>query len=325
MIDTAPLVSVIIPVKNGDAWLEKTIPAILRQTLSAQMEIIAIDSGSTDKSLEILRKYPVRILSIAPSDFNHGATRNLGAEAAKGKYVVMTVQDAEPENEYWLQTLLDGFDEDNVAGVCGQQIVPHDNDKNPVDWFRPISPPGREKYLFANAEEYKKLTSAEKRNVCRWDNVNAAYRRDILTGLPFRKTSFAEDALWAQDALLAGYAIVYNMAARVKHYHFETPDYTFRRIFTVYYHVFKSFGVKPSYNGNELISMLKNGKLLWQEKELGWGAKWKWLLYNIRLRKAVRKATHTFNRALENGEKTLDEKQLQINAVVPQAIKPVKP
>ena len=95
-MDPDVLISVVIPVKNGDSWLNETIPAILNQQVNGAIEIIAIDSGSTDESLSILSKYPVTVVSIKPEDFNHGLTRNKGVSLAKGRFVVMTVQDAKP-------------------------------------------------------------------------------------------------------------------------------------------------------------------------------------------------------------------------------------
>jgi rhamnosyltransferase len=87
-------ISVVIPVKNGEPWLDECIQGIMSQTLFNQTEIIAIDSGSTDGSLAILEKYPVRIYNLPPAEFNHGLTRNYGVQLCRGEYVVMTVQDA---------------------------------------------------------------------------------------------------------------------------------------------------------------------------------------------------------------------------------------
>jgi rhamnosyltransferase len=324
MTEPYPLISVIIPVKNGDAWLDKTITALLRQTLASSTEIIVIDSGSVDNTLALLSRYPVRLISIDAGDFNHGDTRNLGVQASKATYVVMTVQDAEATDEYWLQNLLDGFDEESVAGVCGQQIVPHDPDKNPVDWFRPISAPGRKKYQFTKQGDFNALTDSEKQKICSWDNVNAMYRREILTHLPFPRVDFAEDARWARDAILAGYAIVYNNAAKVKHYHHETPEYAFKRSFAVSYHLFKVFNVKPDIPDNEPENILRNLKLLLQEKKIHWTEKWKWLRFNYLHRRAVRHASEAFYSALAKGENELDRSYAEFCNRPPQAIKPAQ-
>lgn len=233
----------------------------------------------------------------------------------------MTVQDAEPADEQWLQHLLDGFDDDQVAGVCGQQIVPHDTDKNPIDWFRPLSPPDSKKYSFPSAAQFDALDADEKRGLCRWDNVTAMYRRDVLLQIPFQRTSFAEDALWARDALRAGYAIVYNTAARVKHYHFEDPDYTFRRCFAVFYHMYKFFEVRPTAGGKEWMTVLKNMKTLVKSRKISWPAKWRWLKFNHNQRKAIRDSVHTFDAAIAS--ETLEKKYGEICGTPPQALKPV--
>ncbi len=103
-MDDLPLISVIIPVKNGDVWLRKLIPAILNQSLASKTEIILIDSGSTDQTKSVVRRYPVRMICIEPEEFNHGTTRNLGVKESKGKYVVMTVQDAKPVGKQMART-----------------------------------------------------------------------------------------------------------------------------------------------------------------------------------------------------------------------------
>ena len=207
------------------------------------------------------RNIRLTVVSIKPEDFNHGLTRNKGVSLAKGRFVVMTVQDAKPTNPFWLQHLLDGFLDDTVAGVCGQQVVPHHPDKNPVEWYRPISKPELRKYHFPNAEDFRKLTPHQQLAICKWDDVNAMYRRDILDILPFRKTDFAEDALWARDALIGGYAIVYNPISQVEHYHQEDYQFAFKRNFIIRYHFYKYFGVLPG-KSDRVLRFLKTIKLL---------------------------------------------------------------
>jgi rhamnosyltransferase len=316
------LISVVIPVKNGDYWLEGVLEGLMGQTLFHRCEVILIDSGSTDRTLEIVSRFPVRLVEIAPEQFNHGSTRNLGVQLAKGEYVVMTVQDARAADEGWLQKLLDGFDTADVAGVCGQQIVPHDPDKNPVVWFRPVDAPSVKKYRFQDPADFERLSPEEKRRVCSWDNVTAMYRREVLLKVPFRPAAFAEDAIWAKDALLAGYAIVYNTAARVLHYHFDTPDFALRRCFTTYYHLHRIFGLRPSAADMGLIPLLRTMKLLLKAKSVPLKDKYKWLLYNYRWNRAINRSVKIFNKALGEGAKELDRVHADICRVPPQAVKP---
>jgi len=85
------LISVVIPVKNGGKTIKECLDGIFTQSLAHMVEVILIDSGSTDNTLDIARKYPVQITRIHPSAYNHGETRNLGAEIAKGEFIVYTV------------------------------------------------------------------------------------------------------------------------------------------------------------------------------------------------------------------------------------------
>lgn len=315
------LVSVIIPVKNGDYWLRDTLRAIFNQKINGRLEVIVIDSGSTDGSLEIIRSFPVRLIEIHPGTFNHGLTRNLGVREARGEFVVMTVQDAKPVDECWLQNMLNGFVDDSVAGVCGQQVVPHDMDKNPLQWFLPRTSPSITKYQFP-AGQFERLPAATKRQVCGWDDVTAMYRREALINLPFRDTVFAEDLMWSIDALHKGYSIVYNPAARVYHYHHDEPEFALRRSFIEYYHFYKMLGYKPVPVNNNWKRKLQDIKLLIRLKKLSWSEKWTWFWYNQRVRNKMNQAAVIFNEALEQGPEALMERYQQLCGKVPQAVKP---
>lgn len=315
------LVSIVIPVKNGDYWLQDTLETLTSQKINGAFEIIVIDSGSTDKSLDIVRNFPVRLIQIDAATFNHGLTRNLGAREAVGKFVVMTVQDARPVNDYWMQNLLDGFVDEKVAGVCGQQVVPHEIDKNPIAWFRPQSAPQMKRYEFT-PQQFADLSPEKKREVCGWDDVTAMYRKDVLMQLPFGEVTFAEDVLWAKEALLNGYAIVYNPAARVYHYHYEDPEQLVKRAFTEYYHFYKLLGYKPSPVNTGLVRTLKDIKVLIKEHDLTIGQKWKWCRYNQQLRTKINEAVALFHKSLSNGEETLDATHKRLSLHV-QAPKPV--
>jgi rhamnosyltransferase len=153
----------------------------------------------------------------------------------------MTVQDARPANDQWLERMLQHFDDPNVAGVCGQQAVAHEAQNNPLQWFRPCSEPTARKVWFADPVAFERLTPAEQVALCRWDDVTAMYRRSTLLELPFQRVSFAEDMIWAKGALLRGRALVYEYSARVYHYHSQSFRFRFRRVFTIKYHLHAYF------------------------------------------------------------------------------------
>lgn len=88
-IAKTPLVSVIIPVYNVEKYLEKCLDSIINQTYK-NIEIICINDGSTDSSLEILRKYAEkdnRIKVVNQENKGLGATRNVGLEIAQGEFI----------------------------------------------------------------------------------------------------------------------------------------------------------------------------------------------------------------------------------------------
>src|SRR5258706_3261125 len=91
-----PRVSIVLPTRNGAATLPDLLAALARQRTSVPLEIVAVDSESTDGTIEILRPRVDQLISIPAATFDHGLTRNLGIERASGELVVLLVQDALP-------------------------------------------------------------------------------------------------------------------------------------------------------------------------------------------------------------------------------------
>jgi rhamnosyltransferase len=87
-------ISIIVLTKNGGALLDEVLKRVFAQEIEERFEVIAIDSGSTDSTKEILAQFPVSVEEIPPVTFNHGETRNLGARLSKGEYLVYLTQDA---------------------------------------------------------------------------------------------------------------------------------------------------------------------------------------------------------------------------------------
>ena len=299
-----PAVSVVIPVKDEALKIRECIDAILMQTIQVA-EIIVLDSGSTDGTLEIVSDYPkVRVIMIPPSEFNHGETRNVGVRAATSDWVVLTVGDARAADSQWIEKLLIGVDDEQVIAVCGTQVVPHDADANPIDWYRPVSAPEIKRFQFASAAEFDALPPEKKKEACGWDDVSALYRRDALLRIPFRRTPYGEDALWAKDALRAGHALVYRQDARVFHYHNESADFTFRRTLIALCLRYQNFGHRPSVNGT-IVPALRTAARVAREGTLSFSRRMHWIAYNLRNQRAARSAINSFDRAIQNGDQAV--------------------
>src|SRR4051812_36862364 len=91
-----PQVTVAIPTLNGMSTLPDVIARVRAQQVDADVELLAVDSGSGDGTREHLRQVADRVIELRPGEFNHGTTRNLAVEEARGELVVMLVQDAAP-------------------------------------------------------------------------------------------------------------------------------------------------------------------------------------------------------------------------------------
>lgn len=191
------------------------------QAAPRPFEVIAVDSGSQDGTLEILVAFPVRLFQIPPQTFNHGETRNFGAQQASlsSRYLVYLTHDATP-TPGWLEALLAAVDESpRVAGAFSRHLP------------RPTCPPPMARLLTQEWEQsgtpnrvVKQLTDkddyARRRAYYAWfSNTSSCIRREVWEAFPFARVDFAEDAEWADRVLRAGYTLIYEPASGVIHSH----------------------------------------------------------------------------------------------------------
>ena len=129
------MISVLIPTKNGGADLQRCLERVNAQRLNREVEIVVVDSGSTDGSRAARPSAGARVRRIAPHEFDHGATRNLAASIAKDEVLVFTSQDAYAETDEWLERLVAPLDECKApAGVYGRQLA-HNHDAVPPEQY----------------------------------------------------------------------------------------------------------------------------------------------------------------------------------------------
>ena len=89
-----PLVSIVLPVYNGEKFLKESIESILNQTFK-NFELIIVEDGSKDNSLKILKKYRDKRIKLIKNKKNKGSvfSFNVGLKNSKGKYVAICTQD----------------------------------------------------------------------------------------------------------------------------------------------------------------------------------------------------------------------------------------
>lgn len=273
--------SVIIPVKNGAATLERCLQSCRSQTIGSSLEIIILDSMSTDSSREIALKYSAIIIDIPEGTFNHGLTRNTGVNHSTGDLVFFTVQDAWLAENNTLEKMAGHFEHKKVKGVVGHQAVPHEKDKNPLIWFKRFSEPVVVYRELKEIEQFRNLSAAGQQSLIAWDDVVAMYSKNALLEQPFVATGFAEDWIWSRDALLRGWCLVYDPSIVVYHYHHQTYQYAYQVAYTLDYHFLKFFNFKPQVPAL-LLPLAKAIYHLGKHPGLTSKEKLYWILYNVK-------------------------------------------
>lgn len=215
-----PTICVLIRAKNEAKDIGKAIELVLDQTLPA--EVIVVDSGSTDGTLDIVRQYPtVRLIEMPAAEFSFGRSLNLGIAATSAEIVVALSAHAFPCDRHWLENFVRHFNNPQVAGVYGRQ-VPH------PDAYPPVKRDCLDYYGTAPRIQ----TNPGCVNDREFSNANSAIRRSCWQEQPFdEKLPYSEDQVWALAMLKRNYHLCYEPEASVFHSHNETLDQVFRRCY----------------------------------------------------------------------------------------------
>jgi rhamnosyltransferase len=219
------ITSVAMPVRNGAQDLPAVLAAIRSQRIDGEVEIVVIDSGSTDGSAALCERAGARVEQISPDAFSHGGTRNRLMEMAGGERVAFLTQDAVPAGDGWLAALMGGFEEEDVGLVCGPYLPRPDASamvkRELEEWFGTIPALARGP-LGPNPQPGPHTF---------FSSANGALRRSAWERVPFREVPYAEDQRLALDMLNAGFAKAYVAGAGVVHSHDYPPVERFRRWF----------------------------------------------------------------------------------------------
>jgi rhamnosyltransferase len=196
-----PIVSVIVRAKNEEALLGETLRLLHAQSFRAA-EILLIDSGSTDRTLEIARGFPgVRVIEIPPEDFTFGRALNIGCTHSTGEILVFISAHALPGTDQWMARLLKYFDDSRVVGVWGGQR------RRPGAGHAP-------------RVVYQDLAMFRRNIYFGFNNSNCALRKSVWEKYPFHEgMPGSEDKEWAHRVLSDGHVLVHDSEAFVYHRH----------------------------------------------------------------------------------------------------------
>ena len=219
------ITSVAMPVRNGAEHLPSVLAAIRSQRIDGEVEIVVVDSGSTDESPALCERAGARVERIPPEAFSHGGTRNRLMEMARGARVAFLTQDAVPAADDWLAALMGGFDDDDVGLVYGPYLPRPDASamvkREFEEWFAAMPALARGP-LGENPKPGPNTF---------FSSANGAVSRTAWERVPFRDVAYAEDQRLALDMLNAGFTKAYVPRAGVVHSHDYPPLERFQRWF----------------------------------------------------------------------------------------------
>ncbi len=203
-----PVVSIIIRSYNEERLIGKLLESIKRQKFDEnQIEVIVVDSGSDDSTLQIISNYKVKLVKIKKEDFSFGYSLNRGIKAATSKYILMISGHCYPQYNNWISNMVKPFKDDKIALVYGRQIgnkfTRYSENRVFYKWF-PNDNKSIQKDAFCN-------------------NANCAIRRDIWKKQHYDESlSGLEDLDWATKIMEKGFKIYYEPDACIYHLHSDT-------------------------------------------------------------------------------------------------------
>ena len=212
-LDLHCALSIVIRTLNEARWLPELIAGIETQSYPGAVEIILVDSGSDDETVEIARQYSCKIVTIDRAEFTFGRSLNRGCDAASGDILVFVSGHCIPANNDWLVDLVDPL----VRGATysyGRQIggqITRFSEQRIFEKYFPEDPAKAQGGFFCN-------------------NANAA-----LVASAWRTFKFDEELTGLEDMDLArrlaetGHQIAYAPTATVLHLHDETWRQVSRR------------------------------------------------------------------------------------------------
>jgi glycosyltransferase involved in cell wall biosynthesis len=199
-------VSVVIRSYNEDEHIERLFLG-LRAQRQRPHEVIVVDSGSTDRTVEIAKRYADKIVSIDKREFTFGRALNRGIAAATGDICLFPSAHVYPTYDTWIEKIAAPFKDERVVLAYGRQR-------------------GGERNKFSEHQIFARWFPAESVSPQRGyfcNNANCAVRRSAWESRPYDETlTGLEDLAWAKGAQEAGGWLAYVAEAEIVHVHDES-------------------------------------------------------------------------------------------------------
>jgi len=200
----AKKISVLIIFHNEEKALRKTLDSIYSMDYPKNLiEVVCVDDGSTDKSVETVKNYPVKLLQLKTNK-GISCSRNIGLQKCSGDYILFLDAHLYLKNKNTMKTICQLFSKyKNIAGVCGEYATLDKVDKNHI---RDI----RRNAIFHKTNKERLITL---KNFTTWSIAIGAYRRKIFQKTKFPRgfeNSYGEDIYLQIQLHNQGYNFLYT-------------------------------------------------------------------------------------------------------------------
>ena len=199
-----PLATVLIRTKDEGASIGRLLELLAAQSIAGRLQIVVVDSGSTDDTVAIARRAGVHLIEMPASEFTFGRSLNIGSAAASAPIVIALSGHAFPEDERWAERMVATFDDPRVACACGALTGVHGEQ--------------------LDGPFVQDFAAARRDPLVGYSNAAGGYRTELWRQRPFREEMpGTEDKEWAWHWLEEGWTVVLDPALEVDHDHSHDP------------------------------------------------------------------------------------------------------
>jgi glycosyltransferase involved in cell wall biosynthesis len=216
-------VSVVIRTFNEERHIGLLLDALKSQVFDQkQIEILVVDSGSTDDTIKIVKNYELRLFEIPKKEFTYSRALNIAIQNSIGDYIVILSAHAIPTSMDWLKGMISHFTSKEIAGVYCRQVPWPD-----APWDEVI----RIKKTFPT--QSCSFFLKDKIDDLYFSNAASCISKKLWQKHPFEEVPAAEDRLWALWAIENNYKIIYDAMVSVRHSHNESPRESAQRLIQI--------------------------------------------------------------------------------------------
>ena len=213
-------IGVVIRTLNESELIGRCLDTLARQRTPHRLDILVVDSGSTDSTVQLAEAHGARVMHLDAGDFDYSKALNAGIEATDGELAISLSAHAIPLDSGWIEAMAAPFADPRVAGVTCRQVPWPDAPWREVQRLgHTFGETGR---AFERADGDEVLFS----------NAASCVRRSVWRERPFTLPA-VEDLDWARRVTEAGWIVIYEPAAAVYHSHRESPRAQARRLIDI--------------------------------------------------------------------------------------------